>query len=309
MRRTLFIFLCLFLLPTPTISASASSLRLGWNEINSAFYAVAYKSNTFAELPVAYEVANTETSEAPALKKPIARISVTSPDLEVGQSADFDYEGSEFWGSSFSVAEWHLDGVLVTSPPDSFSSVGKHIVGLRVRNTEGVWSNLTQHSITVKEKYYYSNFNDFKKVQGYQGWYYKYKSLTTGIYGDLTYPTSGTYWGTSVNPFIQVYQGAVHPGTGYETVILWKAPRAGVVDISVFMQPGSALSDGMSFSLYVRGSVIETYNFAGGSTEVKNPTITSITLSEGDDIAVHQNPLATNNSDAATLVLGVTYHK
>lgn len=183
-------------------SDDGSSWSIGTEDIekvaNSRFLKIVVISERKAEVestayPEIREVLiNFDTSEGEERQssyhpsKPVAVISSPYKVIDARHDIEWSYEGSTDGNNSRIVkAEWKIDGERYTNLPKKLS-LGQHTIELRVQNANGIWSNWTSKTVTVREgnQAPVARINVSPSLEGYTNTQFTFTSGSTDPDGD-----------------------------------------------------------------------------------------------------------------------------
>ncbi len=174
--------------------------------------------------------------------------------------------------------------------------------------------------------------DDFGSEQGYRNWYY-FMSGSPGDYRPLTWSTSVAPWGDQgvgswnaggKDPqYLQIAgppSSFIQPGQGWSgdlanTAIGWRAPSAGIIDVSGTLWAGGMppsddpTDDGMEFSIYRGGTRISGPTWVMHGTESRTRTLSAggVEVQEGEMIYFYQDRRGSQDRDAVGYFFRVVY--
>jgi hypothetical protein len=144
------IFTLMLSLSNTVFGAEGDKLPLGFNDVSSNLSVVNYHFDALPMEKVVTPMGYPELSSKGVVQVPTAVISMV-PDQGLTTSTNVSWSTSNSTSPIGAVAkvEWKLNGVIVNSPPVSFSKEGENTVTLRVKNASGIWSDPISKTFTV----------------------------------------------------------------------------------------------------------------------------------------------------------------
>lgn len=166
-----------------------------------------------------------------------------------------------------------------------------------------------QTNITVSDADTYSFGRDYSTTQGNRNWYYM-EQLSDGTYSNLTWNQSTQEW-KGTNAYTLIWAACkVHPDAN-NTVIAWKAPRTGTVQILGNPRKADTGNDGVNVKIMRNSTQVwpeSGWQLIGGSdtTGVTHDIIVDVT--EDDMIYFVLNQNSNNYNDGTYWNPYITYN-
>lgn len=160
----------------------------------------------------------------------------------------------------------------------------------------------------------YNNITDFSNQQGFRNWYYLYtRSDEDGLQKMVFDNDSLRYNGRDLFSFVEMYQ--MHPGNNGETILAFKAPKSGKIDITGKLTRcptdfAAATADGVF--VYVAGTNLDDdYLFSQTLAKDKRETVEfslSREVKQGDFTYFVLNANGNNSFDNTKFDITILYN-
>ncbi|MBQ9735745.1 MAG: beta-galactosidase [Clostridia bacterium] len=180
----------------------------------------------------------------------------------------------------------------------AYNTMSPNGEAVRVNIVDDIPKKVTPESLS------YSFPSGFSATQGEGGFFYA--SHTGGTFTPMTWDSTNKRWqGTA--PFTLISDGTMHPDAA-DAALIFRAPKAGEVTVSVSLLVADTRSDGVRASLIqatTNATLLEpTVIRAGDQTTF---TVTC-TLREGDEIALCIGKNGNANFDSTRVLLDIKYN-